>query len=306
MPTHNVQIALSAVITRLQENDPAILRVSGSDDIFADVLPYGMFDPSTHNSMEMCLRNWVSNQTALSLGHCEQLQAFDDQNRNREYTGNSPHTVSVGYLALARVDEHADTISRNPAASWKSWHAFFPWEDWRAGEPEILTENIIPALNHWARQEGAYATAEDISSSGTRIKRAFGLGKSSWNDELVVERYQLLYAAGLVAESIRDGNNPNRQTGAPLGIAMGHNGRLVLATAMARLRTRIKIRPVFRELMDDEFTLTQLQQSVEKIRGCLLHKQNFRRQIENNNLVEPTGATSQETGGRPAALYRFR
>ncbi|MCG6856778.1 MAG: NAD regulator, partial [Salaquimonas sp.] len=28
--------------------------------------------------------------------------------------------------------------------------------------------------------------------------------------------------------------------------------------------------------------------------------------VENAQLVEPTGATSTATGGRPAALFRFR
>jgi hypothetical protein len=37
-----------------------------------------------------------------------------------------------------------------------------------------------------------------------------------------------------------------------------------------------------------------------------LHKQNFRRLVETGALVEPTGVMSTRTGGRPAALFRFR
>ncbi|WP_438616812.1 NrtR DNA-binding winged helix domain-containing protein [Proteus mirabilis] len=37
-----------------------------------------------------------------------------------------------------------------------------------------------------------------------------------------------------------------------------------------------------------------------------MHKQNFRRLIEQQDLVEETGAISAETGGRPAKLFRFR
>jgi len=37
-----------------------------------------------------------------------------------------------------------------------------------------------------------------------------------------------------------------------------------------------------------------------------VHKQNFRRLIEQQVLVEETGETSQDTGGRPAKLFRFR
>jgi hypothetical protein len=68
----------------------------------------------------------------------------------------------------------------------------------------------------------------------------------------------------------------------------------------------MKYRPLVFELMPSEFTLTDLQRTVEAIAGRHLHKQNFRRLVEGTQLVEPTGDTSTATGGRPAALYRFR
>ena len=37
-----------------------------------------------------------------------------------------------------------------------------------------------------------------------------------------------------------------------------------------------------------------------------LHKQNFRRLVEQQGLVEETGEISAATGGRPARLVRFR
>jgi hypothetical protein len=52
--------------------------------------------------------------------------------------------------------------------------------------------------------------------------------------------------------------------------------------------------------------LTELQSTVEAISGRHLHKQNFRRLVESTALVEPTGESSTATGGRPAALFRFR
>jgi hypothetical protein len=82
--------------------------------------------------------------------------------------------------------------------------------------------------------------------------------------------------------------------------------RRILATAIARLRGKLKYRPVVFELMPPEFTLTELQDVVEAIAGRHLHKQNFRRLVESAALVEPTGAMTNQTRGRPAALYRFR
>ena len=119
-----------------------------------------------------------------------------------------------------------------------------------------------------------------------------------WNEELVLQRYELLWEAGLVPEAGR--------TGAALGRPMSLDHRRILATGIARLRAKIKYRPVVFELMPPTFTLLQLQRAVEALAGRLLHKQNFRRLIDQQDLVEETGELATETGGRPAKLFRFR
>ena len=60
------------------------------------------------------------------------------------------------------------------------------------------------------------------------------------------------------------------------------------------------------ELTPEEFTLSTLQRTVEAIAGVPLHKQNFRRVVEREELVEGLGRLDAETGGRPAELFRFR
>jgi hypothetical protein len=87
---------------------------------------------------------------------------------------------------------------------------------------------------------------------------------------------------------------------------MTHDHRRILATGIARLRAKIKYRPVVFELMPPQFTLLQLQRAVEALAGRRLHKQNFRRLIEQQELVEETGAIAAEPRGRPAKLFRFR
>ena len=87
---------------------------------------------------------------------------------------------------------------------------------------------------------------------------------------------------------------------------MRFDHRRILATAISRLRAKLKYRPVVFELMADDFTLTELQRTVEAISGRHLHKQNFRRLVEGAALVEPTGGTAPQKRGRPAALFRFR
>jgi len=119
----------------------------------------------------------------------------------------------------------------------------------------------------------------------------------------VLQRYELLYEAGLIPEAVRDGA---AETTLIPGKHMTGDHRRILATGIARLRAKIKYRPVVFELMPAEFTLLQLQRSVEALAGRLVHKQNFRRLIEQQQLVEETGAIAADTVGRPAKLFRFR
>jgi hypothetical protein len=82
--------------------------------------------------------------------------------------------------------------------------------------------------------------------------------------------------------------------------------RRILATGISRLRGKIKYRPVVFELMPPEFTLLNLQRLIEALSGKRLHKQNFRRLVEREGLVESTGKIDTHTGGRPAQLFGFR
>ena len=120
----------------------------------------------------------------------------------------------------------------------------------------------------------------------------------------MLERYELLYEAGLVAECARDQELPLPEV--QLGDPMASDHRRILATAMGRLRSKIRYRPVVFELMPERFTLTALQSTVEAILGQGLHKQNFRRALDRTGFVEGTGEIESSTGGRPAELFRFR
>ena len=87
---------------------------------------------------------------------------------------------------------------------------------------------------------------------------------------------------------------------------MAFDHRRILATAISRLRGKIKFRPVVFELLPDTFTLLQLQRVVEALAGQRLHKQNFRRLVDKGGLVEGTGQHATGSTGRPAELFRFR
>ena len=84
--------------------------------------------------------------------------------------------------------------------------------------------------------------------------------------------------------------------GPALGKPMIGDHRRILATGIARVRAKIKYNPVVFELMPPVFTLLQLQRCVEAITGLCVHKPNFRRLIEQQQLVEETGETVSDTG----------
>jgi hypothetical protein len=295
-----VEIGLNAAIIAVSQNEPVVLIIRGEND---DGLPFGTFSPLQHRTFEIGLRAWVRQQTGLDLGYAEQLYTFGDRGRHAEPGDVGPHVVSIGYLALTQAKPSLEVQH----GAWRSWYHYFPWEDWRKGRPDIL-ESIEPRLKEWASRPPQRPTPARPVSRQERVRICFGFDGAAWDEEKVLDRFELLYEAGLVDEASRDGREAARQwTDRPrLGASMRFDHRRVLATAIGRVRAKIKYRPVIFELMPDEFTLFELQRTVEAILGPHLHKQNFRRLVEGAGLVEPTGEVKMRTGGRPAKLYRFR
>jgi ADP-ribose pyrophosphatase YjhB (NUDIX family) len=79
----------------------------------------------------------------------------------------------------------------------------------------------------------------------------------------------------------------------------------ILAYALRRLRYKLEYTAVGFELLPEEFTLTEIQQTYEIILGEALDKRNFRRRMLASGIIEPT-PTKRGGGGRPARLYRYR
>ena len=307
----SVVIGLSAVVMAMRgEGEAAVLTVRAGP---LAGLPSGSFDPVGHRTFELALRAFVTEQTGFEIGYVEQLYTFGDKGRDAPLAdlgdgagADAPRIVSVGYLALTPVAEETDRL----AADWANWTRFFPWEDWRGGRPAVLDEVIAPALRKWAAQLKGEAAVEQALA---RARLLFALDGAPWNEERVLDRYELLYEAGLAAEAERDRRRA-RGLEAPepagfhpaLGEPMVSDHRRSLATGLARLRGKLKYRPVVFELLGAAFTLSDLQRTVEAITGAPLHKQNFRRMVERTGLVEGLGRFDVETGGRPAELFRFR
>ncbi|WP_375466245.1 NUDIX domain-containing protein [uncultured Methylobacterium sp.] len=92
--------------------------------------------------------------------------------------------------------------------------------------------------------------------------------------------------------------------GGSLTLAFDHAD--ILALAVLRLRGKLDHSDVGFGLLPERFTLRQLQDVHEAIRGVPLNKPAFRRRMLDRGWLEPTGAREAGTSFRPAELYRFQ
>lgn len=245
-----------------------------------------------HESLQEGVRDFAVEQTGHRLGFVEQLYTFADLGR----VDRDDRLISISYLGLTRHVGKAD--------NWRAVYDLLPWEDRRRSDSRTTIDALVDALRPWEA-----AGTDDADERRTRMAHLFGVGSATWRPELALQRYELLWEAGLVGEARRrraDDDAPDYDPSAPTGEAMTWDHRRILATALSRLRAKLQYSPVVAELMPREFTLGQLQEVVESIVGQSVHKQNFRRAVQKDALVEPLDRMSHGTGGRPAQLHRFR
>ncbi|MFV0526951.1 MAG: NUDIX hydrolase [Acidimicrobiales bacterium] len=299
MSLGDIEVSLEAVIVAVTGGAPRLLTVAGPGDLPA--LPSGPLEAGDR-TLEVGLRRWIQDQTGLAIGYAEQLYTFGDRVRGMPMTGQangsgtSPtdptRRLSIAYLALVREGQPS------PGASWVDFYDIFPWEDHRQGRPHVIDDQIVPALERFVEADPAYRPGR-----AERVEIVFGTGSAPFDGIRVLERYELLYEAGLLDESGPGRRRSGRDLLDSRPMYLDH--RRIAATALGRLRGHLSYRPVVFELLPARFTLLQLQRVVEALAGVRLHKQNFRRLVEGAGLVEGTGEL-MPTGGRPAELFRFR
>ena len=303
--TASISVGLNAVIVAVTDDEPRLLTIDRSERVpaaggrGAPALPFGPLDPAGHRTLELGLRAWVREQTGLELGYVEQLYTFADRNRDPGERAGGPRVVSIAYLALVREGRVAGGVR----ARWRGFYEFLPWEDARRGRSALIEGVVAPALARWV------SGARDADARRARRERAditFGLRGAAFDGVRVLERYELLYETGLVTEAIRDADRVPGEDETSVGEPMALDHRRLMATALGRLRGKLKYRPVVFELLPPAFTLLRLQRVVEALAGAPLHKQNFRRLVETGGLVEGTGVLEAHSKGRPAELFRFR
>ncbi|AAZ18492.1 conserved hypothetical protein [Psychrobacter arcticus 273-4] len=327
-----------AVLVAITEHTARVLTVDQGK-----LLPNGPLMP-LHRSLQAGVRQWVEEQTQQPLGYLEQLYTFVDTNR-RNVDGHALVYVSyLGLVQETQTQQLQSQALWRDWYDYFPWEnhldgmpviimehivpALLSWAD-DAKETEVkqrrrqriglcwgVSETI---LNNAAQNKSALSNTE--SNNQTINNKEYE--NREWIAEHVLLRYEMLYEAGLIAEAptyppsyLSNAQSSNAQSGKAfklpnnwsqlIGSPMYYDHRRVIATAISRLRAKIEYRPLIFGLMPDVFTLSQLQQSIEALSGVRLHKQNFRRLLESQNLVLETGQSSSAQRGRPAKLYRFR
>ncbi|MBD8676857.1 NUDIX hydrolase [Sphingomonas sp. CFBP 13720] len=98
-------------------------------------------------------------------------------------------------------------------------------------------------------------------------------------------------------------------------VARGANGRKIplafdhaeiVGTALSVLRRDLDSTAFSFGLLPPAFSLRELQQVHEAIRGQSLNKPAFRKRLVESGRIEPTGIRETDKGYRPAELYRVR
>lgn len=275
-----IRLRLDAVIVAVTDDQPRILTVRDGEGARPRMPSASIGEEPT---LERSIRRGIQRQTGLDISYVEQLYTFGDLHRRPEAEGT--REVTVAYLALVQETELSS------GADWLGYYDLLPWEDHRDGAPEVVVDSIVPQLREWAG---------DNPDRRERLELTF-LG--AFDGVRALERYELLYEAGLVAEAWADrGARPPEVT---FGDPMHLDGRRIAATALARLRGKLSYRPVVFDVLHETFTLLELQRCVEALAGVALHKQNFRRLVDRLGLVEGTGEQVRH-GGRPAETFRYR
>lgn len=270
-PTMGASVKLEAVVICVRDAQPMLLCHSEADGTLS-ALPGRELSPH-ESTLERDIRAAVAEQTGITMGYAEQLYSFGDVARS----AGPARELSIAYLALVR-----DSLLPK-SAQWRPLYDYLPWEDWRTAQPSSwlqMCERLRRAACHPSQHE--------------RIDVYFGQSGAELgiDHERVLERYELLWELNvlptLAGENLRGDH------------------RRMLACALGRLRGKLKYRPVVFELLPDSFTMLQLQTTIEALIGNTVHKQNFRRLVEQGGLLESCGTRVLVQRGRPAELFRFR
>ena len=263
-------LSLDAVIVAVTADQPRILTTTPAAATACRPCPPACSTPTATRRSNSACGAGSRAQTGLAVGYVEQLYTFGDRDRQRT---RGRHAPPVGRLPRARQGSAARARRRldrrlRPAALGGSARRHAGNRQRRAAA---------------RRSRAGPAATPRAGTACTRISATGAPGTRS-------------ACSSATSSCTRPASCPNIErdrgrrpgTGRGTGTELAFDHRRIVATALGRLRGKLKYRPVVFELLPETFTLLQLQRTVEALTGMRLHKQNFRRLVENGRFLEPT------------------
>ncbi len=79
----------------------------------------------------------------------------------------------------------------------------------------------------------------------------------------------------------------------------------IMSTCLRKLKAHLRFRPIGFELLEEKFTLTELQALYEAVLERELDKRNFRKKVLSMKILEDIQEYQQGVAHRPAKLFKF-
>ena len=150
-----------------------------------------------------------------------------------------------------------------PDAGFREWYRFFPWEDWRAAAARrCIDAAIMPGLRAWVARGGERGPRRGLLAASSACACCSARTAPVSTRRTCSTAMNCSMRRGWWRRALRDGREPApgvERASAARPSRCRHDHRRILATAMGRLRAKMKYRPVIFELMPENFTLTALQ-----------------------------------------------
>lgn len=87
--------------------------------------------------------------------------------------------------------------------------------------------------------------------------------------------------------------------------ALGFDHQHIIELARKRLASKVTYQPVGFELLNEKFTITELQDLYERILGQSLDRRNFYKKIMASGILKATGERREGLKSRPAEMFAF-
>ncbi len=183
----------------------------------------------------------------------------------------------------------------------------------------LIQRAISPEKDKWALPGGFILKSEEIENAAARILKETSAIENIYMEQLSVfgnvNRYpdRRVFTIGYFALVSPEKYNllPGTDTSEVRWFKMSSLPELafdhksIIETALKKLRSRVRIRPIGFELLPKKFSLPKLQTLYESILGVNLDKRNFRKKLLKMDLLIKLNEKEKGNIKRAAMLYRF-